>query len=229
MKSQLQSSGRKRNFAEALGVIVTSSSVPRVAGEIGDPNSNPAGTLYETTVFEDFLREMREGLHPASLKSLIACRDVLVSRGAGCVTTSCGLLWPAQSSLELGCPVPFVSSSLCLLDRLRGKIPEGMCVVTVDAGFKPYWQSLHIPELKLGRDSYLYRALTGQVSPADFSTEQAERSILDRLHSYCAEFPETSGFILECTNLSPYFSSISAALGLPVYDIYDAIGVALAE
>lgn len=218
-----------------LGVIVANSSVPRVPGEIGDAASMPEGTLYEAIAFHDFLREMREGLLPSSLDALLRARDALVTRGARCVATSCGILWPWQVRLETDSPVPFVSSALCLLDRLREQYPGGVCVITVELGFLPLWRRTFGEQIEgvafreLGQDHYLYRALTGAIPRDAFSPDVARAEIVSRITRLVARTGGVRAVILECTNLSPYRDAIADAVRLPVYDIFSAIDHASSE
>ncbi|QKS00519.1 hypothetical protein F9288_13490 [Sphingomonas sp. CL5.1] len=212
-----------------LGVIVANSSVPRVPGEIGDAASMPEGTLYEAIAFQDFLREMREGLLPSSLDALLRARDILVACGARCIATSCGMLWPWQARLEADSPVPFVSSALCLLDHLRAQYPGGVGVVSVELGFLPLWRRTFGERIEgvafhgLGGDHYLYRALTGAVPCDAFSPDIARVEILRAITDFVARSPSMEAIILECTNLSPYRDTIADAVRLPVHDIFSAI------
>lgn len=212
-----------------LGVILASSSVPRVFGEIGEPTTNPPDTLYETTGFENFLDEMRDGLRPASRKRLFAARDALVQRGASRITTSCGLLWPEQRALQHECPVPIITSALCLIDRLRMDYGRAICVVTVDASFVPGWHGRDPARLEgldfcdLGKGSYLYSALTGAIPATQFDPEEACASVTARICQHLTQRPAIKAIVLECTNLSPYAKAIRAAQKLPVFDIFNAL------
>jgi hypothetical protein len=149
------------------------------------------------------------------------------------IATSCGFLGAAQAALAGAVGVPVVTSALVMLPAIRaltgGRGPVG--ILTFDSrrlapvhfagAFDPA-----DPVAGLEGGQALFPTIAGDRPTLDPAAAQADA--LAAARRLAAHRPRPAALVLECTNLSPYRRAIAAATGLPVFDVVQAIGWALA-
>jgi len=206
-----------------VGVIMLDTRFPRPPGDIGNPETFGGRALYEVVRGAEANRIVRAGTpDPALLAPFLATRDRLVAAGAGLVTTSCGFLIRFQDALTEGCKVPVVASSLVALPALVERY-RSVGVITIHSGrLTPEYLAAAgaaadtpVEGVEAGRE--FARKLLGDAPDLDLAA--AERDVVEAGLRLQARVPGLAAVLLECTNMPPYRAALSAALGLPVFDI----------
>jgi hypothetical protein len=200
---------------------------PRPVGDIGNPDSFDHPVIYRRLPGAVVSRVVSDEPLPDDLAELFVNNArALEDAGATVISTSCGFLYPLQDRLQAAVSVPVVTSALCLLPALRGKLgadaPIG--IVTFDAGrLSPH----HIPDdgplviEGLARADHLYRVITDDL--ADLDQTQAGSNVADAIERLKSRAPQLMAVVLECTNLPPYRRNIVKNQSFSIYDIHDAI------
>ncbi len=201
---------------------------PRFPGEVGhsetfsfpvDFECIPRASVGCIVVDQELPQELAEAFCEGAQR--------LRKRGADLIATSCGFLAPLQGRLAevSGCPV--ITSSLVLLPLLRTLYgPDApLAILTFD---DDRLASRHLPRnvepLLIGgldRSAALYRAIAEDLPELDAA--EAQENALAAAQRLCSGDARPAAVLLECTNLSPYKPALRAALGLPIYDIVDAV------
>ncbi|NNJ76640.1 MAG: aspartate/glutamate racemase family protein [Anderseniella sp.] len=210
-----------------LGVLMLDTNFPRPVGDIGNPDSFDHPVIYRRLPGAVVSRVVSDEPLPDDLAELFVNNArALEDAGATVISTSCGFLYPLQDRLQAAVSVPVVTSALCLLPALRGKLgadaPIG--IVTFDAGrLSPH----HIPDdgplviEGLARADHLYRVITDDL--ADLDQTQAGSNVADAIERLKSRAPQLMAVVLECTNLPPYRRNIVKNQSFSIYDIHDAI------
>ena len=206
-----------------VGVIMLDTRFPRPPGDIGNPETFGGRALYEIVPGAVADRVVRAGApDPALLAPFLAARDRLVRARAGLVTTSCGFLNRFQQALAEGCPVPVVTSSLTALPSLIARYRR-VGVITIHGGrLTPDYLAAAgaapdtpVEGSEAGHE--ITRKLIGDAPDLDLAA--AERDVVEAGLRLKARVPGLAAVLLECTNMPPYRAALSAALGVPVFDI----------
>ncbi|HPE61765.1 MAG: hypothetical protein KDI15_05255 [Thiothrix sp.] len=200
---------------------------PRLLGDIGNPASfgghceilrltrGRVGNIVSAT-----------GVDDAVVAEIINAAGTLEQRGVSLITTSCGFLAPLQARIRTALRVPFLASALNLLPllyvlygpqarigiltfdsrklgslHLQADWHDGLCIAGVEQGCE------------------LYRVISQDETELD--PVRAEQDVLAAARTLLPRQPVC--LLLECTNLSPYRQRLREQLGLPVYDLMDAV------
>ena len=201
---------------------------PRFPGEVGHPETFSFPVDYERVPGAVVDRVVSGEALPAELQQVFcaAARD-LTHRGATLIATSCGFLAPMQNELVAASGRPVIASSLLLLPLLRSLYgPDApLAVLTFD---DRKLGAVHLPTAAgtvaiggLPREGALYTAIAEDQEQLDQDAALAD--CLAAAHTLCSEEQRPAALLLECTNLSPYKATLREALGLPVYDLVDAV------
>jgi Asp/Glu/hydantoin racemase len=161
------------------------------------------------------------------LPAFIAGARFLEREGVRAITTNCGFLAKFQRELAAAVTVPVFTSSLMLVPMVHHMLPPGKAVgiMTVDAssltpadfegaGITP---AMLVAIAGMETEREFTRVLLGNQMTLD--VEAARREHIRVAQRLCAEHPEISAIVLECTNMPPYRADIQAATGLAVFDI----------
>jgi Asp/Glu/hydantoin racemase len=161
------------------------------------------------------------------LPAFIAGARFLEREGVRAITTNCGFLAKFQRELAAAVTVPVFTSSLMLVPMVHHMLPPGKAVgiMTVDASsltpadFEGAGITPAMPVAIAGMETEreFTRVLLGNQMTLD--VEAARREHIRVAQRLCAEHPEISAIVLECTNMPPYRADIQAATGLAVFDI----------
>lgn len=206
-----------------IGVILLDTAFPRPVGDIGNPDTFAGQALFAVVPGATVGRLD----HPDLPDAFAAARDGLVARGAGLVTTSCGLLVTRQAALQAGCKVPVVSSALLQLPRRQAELPrrQRLGVLAMDArrldrtmldaaGAPP---DVAVAGLEHGHT--LFPVLSANGPALRLDPARAEADVVAAGRALMARAPGVGAVVLECANLPPYRAALSAALGVPVFDL----------
>lgn len=216
--------------APLLGILMLNTRFPRPPGDIGNPETWPFPVRYEVVEPATVGRVVTAD-PPVDLllAPFVAAGERLVAAGARAITTSCGFLALFQGELTQALPVPVMTSSLIQVPMVQASLPRGkrVGVITIDAGrLSPaHLASAGIPPdtpvAGVEHGDELHRIIMADLDELDATA--AEADVFAAGDALVAEAPDVGALVLECTNMAPYACSLSARLGLPVYDIVSLI------
>ena len=216
--------------APLLGILMLNTRFPRPPGDIGNPETWPFPVRYEVVEPATVGRVVTAD-PPVDLllAPFVAAGDHLVAAGARAITTSCGFLALFQAELTQALPVPVMTSSLIQVPMVQAWLPRGkrVGVITIDAGrLSPtHLASAGIPPdtpvAGVEHGNELHRIIMADLDELDATA--AEADVFAAGDALVAEAPDVGAVVFECTNMAPYACSLSARLGLPVYDIVTLI------
>jgi len=209
-----------------LGILMLDTGFPRIAGDLGNPETFPLPVLIARVAGatpERVVDRKAEGL----LEPFVAGGEALIRAGANGIATTCGFLSLFQRPLADRLGVPVAASSLLLVPLVERLLPEGR-----RAGVITFSKSLLTPEHLLAVGAAADTPVEGV--PADgtlaavirrgertLDQPRVEAEVVDAGRRLVAAHPELGAVVVECTNMPPYSRALRAALRLPVYDGYD--------
>ncbi len=211
-----------------IGVIMLKTAFPRPCGDIGNAETFGGQGLFETVEAATIARVIDGDPRGSNLiQGFLVARDRLVARGAGLVTTSCGVLALHQERLQQGCPVPVVASSLFQLPVRDAEFgPQGqigvMCMDSCSIGpahLLATGARADTPLIGLEDGLEIYPVLRRNRADVPLDPARAEADVISAGRRMVEMHPNIAAIVLECTNLPPYRAALSHSLGLPVYDI----------
>ena len=211
-----------------VGVIVLDTRLPRAHGDVANARTWPFPVLYR--VARGATPHVVVHEKGAGLKSiLVDTAKELVEWGACGITTTGGFLSLFQDDIAQACGVPVASSSLMQAPLVQKMLPPGkrVGVITIHgarlgpdhltaAGVDP-----DTPVMGTEDGEELTRVLLKGEAKLDL--QKAERDVVQAGQRLVALHPEIGALVLECHNMAPYSSALSAAVGLPVFDLYSFI------
>lgn len=221
-----------------VGVILLDTAFVRPPGDIGNAETFGGRALFERVPTATVGRVLAGAAEDDDLLAgFRVARNRLVARGAGMVTTSCGLLVFHQRPLQQDCPVPFTASALMQIElRRRQHGPVGVIALAqgsvtpshlVAAGADPA-----TPIGALAEEGHLISVLRANRPDLPIDAARATADLVEAGRDLLARYPGLRALVLECTNLPPYQDGLKVASGLPVYGFLDwltAIHAGLAE
>ena len=212
--------------APRLGILMLDTRFPRIAGDLGNPETFPFPVLIgriEGATPERVVDRKAEGL----LEPFVRGGEALVRAGATGIVTTCGFLSLFQRPLAERLGVPIATSSLLMLPLLERLLPAGRRagVITFSKGLLTREHLLAVaaaadtPVEGVPPDGALATAIRRGEPTLD--EPLVEREVVDAGRRLRAAHADLGAVVLECTNMPPYAQALRAALSLPVYDGYD--------
>jgi hypothetical protein len=200
---------------------------PRPPGDIGNIETFGGRAVFETVQAATIDRVLSgDPQDPELAEQFLAARDRLVTRGAGMITTSCGLLVFHQERLARDCPVPFTASSLfqvSLRQAQHGRV--GVLSLLADSVTPAHLAAAGIHgEVAVGAladDAHLLAVLRANRPDVPIDPTRAASDVIAAGRALCAQAPDLDAIVLECTNLPPYQDALAKELNLPVYGFLD--------
>jgi hypothetical protein len=205
----------------SIGIIMLDTRFPRPCGDIGNADSFGGPVLYRRVAGASAEQAVR-GDVDALLAPFIAAGRSLVAEGAAVIGTSCGFLSLFQQDLEAALGVPVVASSLALVAGL-----DAPGIITIDAAalsprhLRAAGVGSDVPIVGLSRDGALATTIFEDRLTLDQAAAEAE--VVTAAQALIAAHPHVQNAVFECTNLGPYRDAVTAATGLAVYTIVDAL------
>jgi Asp/Glu/hydantoin racemase len=209
-----------------LGILMLDTGFPRIAGDLGNPETWPFPVLIariKDATPERVVDRKAAGL----LEPFVAGGAALIRAGATGIATTCGFLSLFQRPLVERLGVPVATSALLMVPLVERLLPAGR-----RAGVVTFSRGLLTPEHLLAAGAAADTPVEGV--PPDGVLATVIRSGADTLDEglvaaevvtagrrLVAAHPEVGAVIVECTNMPPYSDALRAALRLPVYDGYD--------
>ena len=213
-------------MSAALGILILDTQFPRIAGDVGNPDSFEFPVLYERLTGIGPQQAVRDAPGRKDLIDVLAdAAERLVQRGAAGISTSCGFLALLQQELAQRCAVPVATSSLLQAPVVQRLLPAGgrVGIITAEArsltrahleavGVDPTTPIAGMPEGGAFAHTFLNNS-----SDLDHGTVQAE--LIECGRRLVADHRNIGAIVLECTNLPPYARALHEAVQLPVYDV----------
>lgn len=209
-----------------LGILMLDTRFPRIAGDLGNPETWPFPVLVariDGATPERVVDRKAQGL----LEPFVAGGEALIHAGATGIVTTCGFLSLFQRPLAGRLRVPVATSSLLMVPLIERLLPVGR-----RAGVVTFSKSLLTREHLLAAgasadtpvegvppDGVLATVIRKGESALDEHAVAAE--VLSAGRRLAAAHPDVGAVVVECTNMPPYTRALRAALDMPVYDGYD--------
>jgi Asp/Glu/hydantoin racemase len=213
-------------YGHAVGILVLDTRFPRIPGDIGNAATFDFPVRYHRVAGATADAVVRGG-HSELLPLFIEGARLLEREGARAITTSCGFLAKFQPELAAAVSVPVFTSSLMLVPLVHRMLPPGRAVgvLTVDASSlgrehlagAGVTEEMRVAVAGLETEKEFTRVLLDDLPTLD--VEAARQEHLTVARRMLAEHPEVGAIVLECTNMPPFRADVSAATGLPVFDI----------
>jgi Asp/Glu/hydantoin racemase len=208
-----------------LGVLMLETRFPRIAGDIGNPDTWPFPVRFCTVSGaspQRVVREQATGL----LQNFKDAAIQLVRDGADGISTTCGFLSLFQSELAAACGAPVAASSLMQAPMIQAILPPGQTlgILTISAEtLSPaHLAAAGVPEGTpvVGTDNgqEFSRAILNDEATLD--ADLAERDVVEAGKILFDGNPNVGAILLECTNMAPYSRALQEAFDRPVFDIY---------
>ena len=199
-------------------------SFPRIAGDIGSPETWRAGLDIHMVPELTVERVINSDPGATDMTAVEAAMD----RARGDIlTTSCGFLSYWQDRLAARTARPFVSSALLALPDLRGRFADNeLAILTFNAdvltspAFAPSLGGFAGPVAGLAKESHLRQVIANDLLALD--RQRAEDEIVRLVDGLCAA-GGLRALILECTNLPPYKQALKARFDIEIFDILTLI------
>jgi hypothetical protein len=215
-------------YGAAVGVITLDTKLPRAHGDVANARTWPFPMLYRVARGASphvVVHERGQGLN----QILVDTAKELVASGARGITTTGGFLSLFQDELSAACGIPVASSSLMQIPLVQKLLPPGKRVGVV---------TIHGP--RLGADHLIAAGAPGDTpvvgteegeeltrvllkGETRLDLEKAERDVVTAGRQLVERHPDIGAIVLECHNMAPYSAALSAAVRLPVYDLYSFI------
>jgi len=221
--------GGKPLYGAPLGILMLEARFPRILGDMGNAQTWPFPVLYRVVRGASPDKVVLQGAN-GTLDAFIEAALDLIDQGAEAITTNCGFLALFQQELSQRLKVPVATSSLMQVPWVQATLPPAkrVGVVTVCAAtLTPE----HLAAVNVPADTPVSGTENGQeffrvlikAEKNDMDVELARQDVVQAGLDLVRRHPDVGAIVLECTNMPPYAADISAATGLPVYDIYSMI------
>ena len=209
-----------------LGILMLDTRFPRIAGDLGNPETFPFPVLIariEGATPERVVDGKAEGL----LDPFVRGGEALIREGAVGISTTCGFLSLFQHPLAERLGVPVAASSLLMIPLVERLLPSGR-----RAGVVTFSKTLLTPEHLTAVGAAADTPVEGIPPDGAFATvarrgertldeRRVEAEVVDAGKRLAADHPELGAVVVECTNMPPYTRALRAELRVPVYDGYD--------
>ncbi len=215
------------NKPKVIGVLKLNTHFPRLAGDIGNPDSFRYPVLYQTVTSAIPANiTIAEALPPLLQKDFCDAATLLIDQNVSMITTSCGFLTTMQHQLSALSDTPVICSALCLLPLIAA-VHGGPTHVGVLTFNRETLNEKHLgAESTVCVEGLLPQDSLRQViiqDAADLNRATAQKEALAACDRLLTLQPQLRAIVLECTNLSPYKQAIKEHSGMAVYDIVDAV------
>ena len=210
-----------------VGVMLLDTAFARPKGDIGNPETFGGRALFETVRAATIGRVLSgDPTDPSLADSFLVARDRLVARGAGLITTSCGLLVFHQRRLSRECPVPLTTSSLFQIPLRQAQVGRVGVLGLLAGSITPRHLAAaggtgDVPVGALADDAHLLAVLRANDPARAIDAGRARADLVAAGRALVEKSPDIQALVLECTNLPPYQDALEQALGLPVFGFLD--------
>ncbi|MEM7753054.1 MAG: aspartate/glutamate racemase family protein [Pseudomonadota bacterium] len=220
----MQATGGKAIYGASVGILMLDAQFPRIPGDMGNATTWPFPVHYKIVRGATPDLVVRQSA-PGLLEHFVDAARELVADGVDGITTNCGFLSLMQAELQAAVPVPVATSSLMQVGMVNALLPPGKRagILTISASTltQAHLTAANVPEDTVigsteGGQEFT-RAILGNELQLDVDKARADNVAAAK--AMVSAHPDLGAIVLECTNMVPYASDISAAIGLPVFSI----------
>lgn len=223
-----QVAGGKSIYGASVGILMLDARFPRIPGDMGNAETWPFPVHYKIVRDASPDRVVRKGAE--GLKdSFIAAAQELICDGADGITTNCGFLSLMQDDLSKAISKPVVSSSLMQVEFINRILPMGKVagIMTISGSTlsEAHLRAANVPlgtpmaSTEGGRE--FSRVILNDEPVLDVDAARADN--VDCARQLVANHPEIGAIVLECTNMTPYATTIRDTVGLPVFSMVSLV------
>jgi hypothetical protein len=206
-----------------LGILHLDTAFPRIAGDVGAPETFPFPVRYATVAgsrVDDVVHRGSDALLPRFVN---AAQD-LVEQGCIGITTTCGFLARWQGKLTEELDVPVLTSALLMLPLVHRCLPRHRRV-----GVVTYSAAALSPKMLEAAGADAFTPIEG-VDPSGYfghairhgaawlDTEKMSEDVVAAARRLVSTHQDLGAIVLECANMPPYRDAVVAATELPVFD-----------
>lgn len=220
-------------YGHAVGIIMQNDSIVRLPGDVGNATTFKFPVRYALVpgVGGNDLKD------PANLERIapayIDAARQLEQEGIKMLAAGCGFSGILQPILNAQVNIPVFTSSLMQVPLISQSIGGGAIgILTADSRilddryFKPLgWDCSSLKVRVWGIEEekdfldVLFEGGQSSIELLQRGNSSMRRIALEMINRY----PEIRAIVMECTNLPPFSAEVSAATGLPVFDIVTLI------
>ena len=211
-----------------IGILVLDSQIPRIPGDLGNATTYAFPVCYKI-VRGASIERVVNGTDPSLLTPFIDAAKELEREGCKAITTSCGFLAIFQKEMAAAVNIPVFSSALIQVKFAKAMLGPEKKVGVIVSEPKNLSQR-HLDGVGIDRDDIVIKGVENSCfirathsDDPSFDPEHMCQQVVEAAQELVASDPNIGAIVLECTNLPPYSAAISAATGLPVFDIITLI------
>jgi len=206
-----------------LGILMLDTRFPRVAGDVGNPDSFDFPVTYRVVpgaTPDAIVRGDTQSWTDAFIRE----GQALVAGGCTGLATTCGFLTLLRRDMARACGVPVATSALEQVAMVQRLLPTGQRVgiltISESSLSHAHLAAGDVPEdvpIRGVDGSHFADAILNNRTSLDVTL--AERDLVAAACDLCEDTPSVGALVLECTNMPPYADAIARATGRPVYSI----------
>ncbi|HRK24871.1 MAG TPA: aspartate/glutamate racemase family protein [Beijerinckiaceae bacterium] len=210
--------------APRIGILSLDTRFPRIAGDVGNPDSYPFPVRIERVAGatpERVVHQRAEGL----VEAFAAVGQRLAAEGCEALVTTCGFLSLRQSELAAALPVPVATSALMQLPLIQQMLPAGRITGIVTASERSLTPA-HLTGVGADPQTPIVGVEEGGAFSATFvgngdrlDVAAARTEVVAAALRLVATQPRLGAILLECANMGPYARDVQHATHLPVFDM----------
>ena len=214
-------------YGQYVGVLVFSTSTPRIPGDAGHAESFSYPVRYEVVQggFADLL-DYNDEIKQNILQGCMNLKKVGI-RG---IIGDCGMMSLYQDCLGTEIGVPFVGSSLCQIPTVWHMIGRSgsIGIITGHSGLlneKHLRASGWTDDIKLSIQGLQDEPHFNEIvikGGADLDVALMRRDVLHAAALLQEKTPDLRAIIIECSNLATYAKEMNEQCKIPVFDIMSA-------
>lgn len=220
----MKATGGKSIYGASVGILMLDAQFPRIPGDVGNALTWRFPVHYKIVRGASPDLIVRRGAEGMLDPFIEAARD-LVRDGVDGITTNCGFLSLFQEELASAVGVPVASSSLMQIAMVNRCLPHGKRagVLTISAStltrehLERSGAPVDTPVAGTENGVEFSRVILGDLPEMD--VELARKDNVEAALRLARDNPDLGAIVLECTNMCPYASDISAATGLPTFSM----------
>jgi hypothetical protein len=206
-----------------LGILMLDSRFPRIAGDVGNPQTWPFPVRYGVVKGATPDAIVRADPEPF-IEAFVAEGHRMVDEGCTGIATTCGFLSLIRPRLAEALGVPVAASALEQAGQIKSALPAGrsLGILTISAeSLSPaHLAAAGVPEgcpITGMEGTEFFHTFLG--NRAELDIEQARADMVATAKQLVERQPQIGALLLECTNMVPYAPAVARATGRPVFSI----------
>lgn len=214
-------------YGQNIGILVFSTTTPRVPGDAGHAKTFEFPVRYE--IVDGGFAELVEGGSTIEQNLVKACKN-LKAMGMKGIVGDCGLMSLYQDILGKETGLPIMASSLCLIPTVWEMIGRDgtIGIITghsellnekhlLNSGWRP---DIHIKIQGLQEEPHFARIVIEGNN--DLDIKLMERDIINSVDKLHASTHDLKAIIFECSNIGTFSKVVFEKYQIPIFDIVSA-------